>query len=595
MSDFDNLARDSAEKALKKRKEGIERCIAWVEQYGRNSQGAFPYIMDLDRISFETTLAPPTEELSSQTSYRPPMVGVFAKQKIHKDNVVLTIPKECVFDERSPLLEDLTSKIVDKSMELYRGNITKCKDLYSPWDPFHKSQGRIFCEDELRLVLHLTVLFYAQKHRCPGDEAELPSKLQNASDHWRYYFDTLPNDSYESLIFGWTDLELKNLEGTSCHAHAVRLRKEVKENWDNSFRDCLVQYLQQEYVSLDKEIDLVLLESCYKHAISTLYSRMHGLFEVIAGKTTSKNNTRCLCPLVDLINGDRDGSPRCNTHLLHYPGSHVALQAVRDIEAGEELIFSYGEIANLIFVAKFGFLPLSNTGNPQLHENDVVYLLPDPSQVWTESDKRWQALTNARDGRSLARSHLIEKSPFVTAQVGTPFAIMGNREHMKDMRVSETWRPPYLDNSHIYAMMSLTNEEDEDELIEEWEPGAVILEMIDFRLAMLPTNSFVEDKLLLASQKGNTKTGTLYRMLEREILHMWRHTVAKHYDAYGEPNSKGKGFSLPVISKGCATCQAELNGPLKSCTQCKAISYCSRQCQVEDWKSHKKSCRSTKR
>lgn len=557
--------------------------------------------MDLDRIKFETTLAPTNEA----SSYRPPMVGVFAKQSINKDEIMLTIPKECVFDEHSPLLEDLISGVVDKALDIYRKNVSEGSDQYSAWDSFHKFKGQVFCEDELRLSLHLTILFYAQKQaqgRSSGDSGTPTSSIEMAFDHWVPYFNTLPNDDYESLIFNWTKQDIDNLRGTATYAHVVRLRKEVKDNWEQSFRDCLVDYLQAEFPSSSSSlpVDQEVLESCYKHAICTLYSRMHGLFEVVAGqKTTSQNNTRCVCPLVDLINGDREDSPRCNTQLLHHPSSHVALQATRDIQAGEELLFSYGEINNLIFIAKFGFMPLSDAGNPQLHNNDVVYLLPPPSAVWEESDSRWQSLTSARDGKCLARSHLIENSPFVTAQTGTPFALIGNPIEMMKTRNSETWRPPYLTNSHLYAMMSLTKEcAEEEAFLEPWEPGVIILEMIDYRLAQLPkiTNSIADDKRLLETQQGNTKTGTLYRMLEREILQMWRHTIATHYEVYGETDHNGAVFEVPAaIINGCATCQAELSGPLKACPQCKAVSYCGRTCQVADWKAgHKQACRSHK-
>ena len=45
----------------------------------------------------------------------------------------------------------------------------------------------------------------------------------------------------------------------------------------------------------------------------------------------------------------------------------------------------------------------------------------------------------------------------------------------------------------------------------------------------------------------------------------------------------------------CAYCGAN-DGRYKKCTGCKAVSYCSRNCQKNDWKSrHKKSCLSVKR
>eukprot|EP00580_Thalassiosira_gravida_P009865 CAMPEP_0201647910 /NCGR_PEP_ID=MMETSP0493-20130528/36658_1 /ASSEMBLY_ACC=CAM_ASM_000838 /TAXON_ID=420259 /ORGANISM="Thalassiosira gravida, Strain GMp14c1" /LENGTH=147 /DNA_ID=CAMNT_0048123429 /DNA_START=30 /DNA_END=473 /DNA_ORIENTATION=- len=38
----------------------------------------------------------------------------------------------------------------------------------------------------------------------------------------------------------------------------------------------------------------------------------------------------------------------------------------------------------------------------------------------------------------------------------------------------------------------------------------------------------------------------------------------------------------------CAVCQKPA---LKRCNQCKSIWYCSRNCQVSDWKSHKAQCK----
>lgn len=43
----------------------------------------------------------------------------------------------------------------------------------------------------------------------------------------------------------------------------------------------------------------------------------------------------------------------------------------------------------------------------------------------------------------------------------------------------------------------------------------------------------------------------------------------------------------------CAQCHAEPspNQPLKSCAQCKAVTYCGRECQLAAWPAHKESCR----
>lgn len=47
--------------------------------------------------------------------------------------------------------------------------------------------------------------------------------------------------------------------------------------------------------------------------------------------------------------------------------------------------------------------------------------------------------------------------------------------------------------------------------------------------------------------------------------------------------------------KFCRKTQDELPNPLKRCANCKYQWYCSRQCQVSDWKNHKKVCGTTAR
>ena len=47
--------------------------------------------------------------------------------------------------------------------------------------------------------------------------------------------------------------------------------------------------------------------------------------------------------------------------------------------------------------------------------------------------------------------------------------------------------------------------------------------------------------------------------------------------------------------RSCNTChkpQDDLPGPLKACAKCRTTYYCSRDCQKEDWKTHKKVCAS---
>ena len=43
--------------------------------------------------------------------------------------------------------------------------------------------------------------------------------------------------------------------------------------------------------------------------------------------------------------------------------------------------------------------------------------------------------------------------------------------------------------------------------------------------------------------------------------------------------------------QACATClKTELEVEIKHCTRCNIITYCSKDCQTEDWKNHKGHC-----
>ena len=48
-----------------------------------------------------------------------------------------------------------------------------------------------------------------------------------------------------------------------------------------------------------------------------------------------------------------------------------------------------------------------------------------------------------------------------------------------------------------------------------------------------------------------------------------------------------------ATEKQCENCkkkQSELSNPLKACAKCHTQAYCSRDCQKDDWKNHKKVC-----
>lgn len=49
------------------------------------------------------------------------------------------------------------------------------------------------------------------------------------------------------------------------------------------------------------------------------------------------------------------------------------------------------------------------------------------------------------------------------------------------------------------------------------------------------------------------------------------------------------GREAAVNGNRCNTCNKR--GKMKKCTQCKCTYYCSKECQIQDWKKHKKRCK----
>lgn len=59
-----------------------------------------------------------------------------------------------------------------------------------------------------------------------------------------------------------------------------------------------------------------------------------------------------------------------------------------------------------------------------------------------------------------------------------------------------------------------------------------------------------------------------------------------------QPNQDDKENSN-ISQISCASCKAQGKSNMKACGRCKTVRYCSRQCQVDHWKTHKLLCKPT--
>ena len=68
-------------------------------------------------------------------------------------------------------------------------------------------------------------------------------------------------------------------------------------------------------------------------------------------------------------------------------------------------------------------------------------------------------------------------------------------------------------------------------------------------------------------------------------------TASYHVKASGlELVSHGTTFEFKESNNACAVCGQRLV-TLKTCTRCEAVFYCSKACQKQDYKQHKKLCK----
>jgi len=68
-------------------------------------------------------------------------------------------------------------------------------------------------------------------------------------------------------------------------------------------------------------------------------------------------------------------------------------------------------------------------------------------------------------------------------------------------------------------------------------------------------------------------------------------TIEDNYDTPVTTINLINAFGLMDINQ-CQHCKiTEIDNPIKICTRCKNSFYCSRECQVKDWKNHKKVCK----
>jgi len=340
------------------------------------------------------------------------------------------------------------------------------------------------------------------------------------------------------------------------------------------------------------------LRNTFIYAYSLSWSRSHG--------STHPH----LIPVVELLNGNSEivnqhakkgklvDKPIINVKIVtgkwpfHRGGMYTnecnlscsAVYATRDIEEGEELIISYGELSPLQFMVKYGVIP-----NELLTHHDIksdVSMWCIPSFI-PDHPKRVACL---------------RKSDYPLEELKSNEAILCELE--KDCLEKYELGEEPDDIKRTRQMVILSVLADDEELDRNLAIGALrgyryqsealqlLCKLIDYNLEILAPGTIVTsaDDVERANKQDTPaweKTALLARVIYRENLIMWRHVIGKK-DGISHVNGKLDGDHLCLADGGCPVCGRTY--PCSRCSRCKQVRYCSRGHQMLDWKNHKSNC-----
>ena len=285
------------EKAEKFSKEKNQKLISLIEKRKKEIKNktkqfkSYPlYIKFLKELYHYDSFFPKLEIHFYSDDYR----GVIAKSKILKDEIIMTIPKECLISLETALETNIGKEIG--------------KFMYS----------------ELTSPKHcLLTSFLLTEEKNPK---------------WKFYFDLLPTD-YSNFPIFYTQKELDYLKGSS--------------------------FLNQIY---DKKIDMKLdyeklckfIPSFNQFSYKKFCEARMMISSRIFGIQIKDKKTDVLAPFADLLNHKR---PRQTQWYYDDILNSFVIQALEDIEQGNEVFDSYGKKTNNRFLLNYGFAIEDNDCN----------------------------------------------------------------------------------------------------------------------------------------------------------------------------------------------------------------------------------------
>ena len=285
------------EKAEKYSKEKNQKLMSLIEKRKKEIKSkskqfkSYPlFIKFLKELYHYDAFFPKLEIHFYSDDYR----GVLAKSKILKDEIIMTIPKECLIS-----LETALSTPIGKEIG---------KFMYS----------------ELTSPKHCLLTSF------------LLSEEKNPK--WKFYFDLLPND-YSNFPIFYTQKELDYLKGSPFLNQIYDKKIDMKKDYEKLCK-YIPSFTQFPYKK-------------FCEARMMISSRIFGI-------QMGDNKTDVLAPFADLLNHKR---PRQTQWYYDNILQSFVIQALEDIEQGNEVFDSYGKKTNARFLLNYGFALEDNDSN----------------------------------------------------------------------------------------------------------------------------------------------------------------------------------------------------------------------------------------
>ncbi|KAL3914690.1 MAG: hypothetical protein SGILL_006002, partial [Bacillariaceae sp.] len=619
------------------RKRGIDECLQWLSSLaaasatsdntsnnnGNNNETETTYVSELlSKVQFE-----PDNDSGEESDG----IGVFGKQQQKSSvsqpgDVLISIPAQAGLTLDHELFQESVAiqNFVTECRTSLEALIAKDAPNVSPHDRYSKVQGRVLLKNYLLLTFVITLMLREDEEE-ENDESAMSSPLQQdiskACDFWSSFFHTQPQN-WSHLPLFWEDDDLKRIQGTSFHSLTVRFQTEMKQVYEDVFLPSFCKHHDDDDDDDEKSTttETASLYAKYRLALAIVNSHSHsrqpsdkeafdlasqGLLRLDLNKNTKQPFVEpipIIFPIIDLINGMRMQND-CNAELIYSPSDFsYQVVATKAIQAGAEIFLCYGEnsLSNLDFFVKFGFIPLAPDGAPVLVKGDFVTLPLGPRLRPATSGKnvpkvdqlRWMELSK----HGLGKDRIVEPVHYFQR----PFYVNGNIDAVRQLRNSSAFSPhsvaiPQIDKLEMYVMTMLANKTALKKLsegkmppppvLQPWEPGQRMLEILDYSLdgpsSSLATSTTIEDLQVRDTNNYRRVLAAQARVVEREVLLLWRHAIASHHRLYSSDAANVE--RLPKSNASCCvTCRTSLH--IQPCpNDCGAVSHCSDACREYDW------------